>query len=90
MEISFEQRGKPQNNGSMLADRNVPEVPEMPLEGESMSQLKAMSQRRQFLKLWYLADLKRALTAAHEGVTSIDEPAGALDSEADSNLADLT
>lgn len=61
-----------QNDGTEMVDREVPEVPGIFLEADSMSLSEESSQVRSILATRHPADLQESLAAAREKVRSID------------------
>lgn len=63
----------------MLVNCNAPEIPQILLQGESISLSEAKSKRHQFLVTQYPADLEDSPVVDLEEVASIDVFPGVLD-----------
>lgn len=69
------------NNGTVLTDRKLSEVPEIFENVAMMSLGEAKSRGRQFLKTWYPADPKESPAVAPEEGACIDVLVGDLEGE---------
>lgn len=83
VKASVEPVRKHLNDGEVLADRKLPELPVILVQDDSMSLSEAKSQRHQFLAARYHADLVESPAAAPAEVVSIYLLTGDPDAEAD-------
>lgn len=88
VEATVEPNPKCFNDGTVLANYKLPEVPVLIAEGVSLSLSDAKSILRQFLEATYPASLEKSPAADFEGMESIDMFGDDQEDEADWNWAD--